>query len=178
MNNGSPLQAWRAGFREGVKMTLADGDVVDPQALNRMVHYKNMSRLFTWMSVGEDSTNGIWAIYGARQGCHMTNIARKDWDWKKVRDFDWLSNFFKEDILPQFADEEGEICANTGMRWNLDKVRKASIELGVDIRKHLDLPIADLDEDGSRFFKAVYTNPTRLEPMVREDQVEYTIDEQ
>ena len=108
----------------------------------------------------------------------MTNIARKDWDWKKVRDFDWLSNFFKEDILPQFADEKGEICANTGMRWNLDKVRKASVELGVDIRKHLDLPIADLDEDGSRFFKAVYTNPTRLEPMVREDQVEYTIDEQ
>ena len=30
MNNGSPLQAWRAGFREGVKMGLENGDVVDP----------------------------------------------------------------------------------------------------------------------------------------------------
>ena len=29
MNNG-PLQAWRAGFREGVKMGLVDGNVVDP----------------------------------------------------------------------------------------------------------------------------------------------------
>ena len=29
MNNASPLQAWRAGFREGVKMGLVDGDIVD-----------------------------------------------------------------------------------------------------------------------------------------------------
>ena len=33
MNNASPLQAWRAGFREGVKMGLVDGDIIDPTKL-------------------------------------------------------------------------------------------------------------------------------------------------
>ena len=39
MNNGSPLQAWRAGFREGVKMGLEGGDVVDPYILKN-IHQK------------------------------------------------------------------------------------------------------------------------------------------
>ncbi len=178
MNNGSPLQAWRAGFREGVKMTLDNGDVVDVKALKDKVHGKNLQRLFTWMSVGEDATNGLWAMYGARQGCHMTNIERNDWDWKLVRDFDWLSNYFKEEVFPQFEDEDGEMCANTGMRWNIEKLRSASNDYGIDLRKHLDLPIADLDADGSRFFKAVYTNPTRMGALIREDQVQYTLEDE
>ena len=66
MNNASPLQAWRAGFREGVKMGLVDGDVVDPLYLKAKVHNKNYKRLLTWMSVGDDVENGLWAIYGAR----------------------------------------------------------------------------------------------------------------
>jgi hypothetical protein len=41
MNNGSPLQAWRAGFREGVKMGLVDGDVIDPADMKKTVHDKN-----------------------------------------------------------------------------------------------------------------------------------------
>ena len=49
MNNGSPLQAWRAGFREGVKMGLVDGDVIDPLQLKKRVHNKNYKRLLTWM---------------------------------------------------------------------------------------------------------------------------------
>ena len=176
-NNGSPLQAWRAGFREGVKMTLENGDIVDPKRLQDMVHAKNLSRLYTWMSVGEDVTNGLWAMYGARQGCYMTNLARNDWDWKLVRDFDWLTKFFFNDVFPNFSDENGELCARTGVRWNKDKLRDSNIQLGIDIKKHLDIPIADLDYDGSRFFKAVYTNPTRLGPLIREDQVTYTLDE-
>ena len=67
MNNG--LQAWRAGFREGVKMGLADGDVVKPEDLHKL-HDKNFKRLLTWMSVGEDVVNGLWAVYGARLDAH------------------------------------------------------------------------------------------------------------
>ena len=44
MNNASPLQSWRAGFREGVKMGLVDGDVIDPKNI-KMVHDKNYKRL-------------------------------------------------------------------------------------------------------------------------------------
>jgi len=176
MNNGSPLQAWRAGFREGVKMTLEGGDVVDPDKL-KTVHKTNLKRLFTWMSVGEDSPNGIWAMYGARLGTYMTNITRTDWDWKNVRDFDWLTNFFNTELFPDFEDPDGEICANTGVRWNKEAVRARSRELGVEIKRHLDLPIADLDEDGSKFFKAVYTNPARMGAFIREDSVQYTLED-
>lgn len=170
MNNGSPLQAWRAGFREGVKMGLVDGDVVDPKDIKK-VHKKNYQRLLTWMSVGDDADNGIWAIYGARQGCYMTNVARESWDWKNVRDFDWLTNFFKTDVFPQFENSEGEICPRTGMRWDKEKLQAETVRLGVELRRELDLEIADLGKEGSRFFKRVYVNPSRLGAQVREDQV-------
>ena len=171
MNNGSPLQAWRAGFREGVKMGLVDGDVIDPRNI-KMVHDKNYKRLLTWMSVGDDVENGIWGVYGARLGCHMTNIARESWDWKNVRDFKWLTEFFENEVFPEFAlDEGGELCARTGVRWDYDKVLNASNELGVSLRRELDLEIAELGKEGSRFFKSVYVNPSRLGAQIREDQV-------
>lgn len=171
MNNGSPLQAWRAGFREGVKMGLVDGDVIDPKNI-KMVHDKNYKRLLTWMSVGEDVENGIWGVYGARLGCYMTQITREDWDWKNVRDFKWLTEFFETEVFPKFeVAEGGELCSRTGMRWDYDKVKEASDELGVILRRELDLEIADLGKEGSRFFKSVYINPSRLGAQVREDQV-------
>lgn len=174
MNNGSPLQAWRAGFREGVKMGLADGDVVAPENLHKL-HDKNFKRLLTWMSVGEDVVNGLWAIYGARLGCHMTNITRDDWDWKNVRDFRWLTKFFEEECFPQFEGGD-ELCINTGMRWDMAKLKDKTVELGYDLRKQLNLKIADMGEEGSAFFKEVYINPSRLGAQVREDQVEDTLE--
>jgi hypothetical protein len=176
MNNGSPLQAWRAGFREGVKMGLVDGDVIDPADMKKTVHDKNYKRLLTWMSVGDDSENGIWAVYGARLGCHMTNITRTDWDWKNVRDFKWLTNYFNENVLPKFQNSPDQLCKRTGTQWNYKAVEDESIRLGIDLRKRLDLEIADLGKEGSRFFKEVYINPSRMGAQIREDQVEDTLE--
>jgi hypothetical protein len=176
MNNGSPLQAWRAGFREGVKMGLVDGNVIDPADLKKCVHDKNYKRLLTWMTVGEDVENGIWAVYGARLGCHMTNIARKEWDWKNVRDFRFLTNMFMEDVLPNFTGDESEMCKRTGMRWDKKVLKEAILDLGVDLRRDLKLEIADIGVEGSEFFKEVYINPSRLGAQVREDQVEDTLE--
>ena len=172
-NNGSPLQAWRAGFREGVKMGLENGDVVDPAKLKK-IHNENYRRLMVWMSVGEDTTNGLWAIYGARLGCHMTNVVRKDWDWKNVRDFDWLTNFFEKELAPQFADGP-EMCPRTGYSWDPVRLKAKTVELGNELRSALDLELADIGLEGSRFFKTVYRNPSRTGAQVREDQVQDTI---
>ena len=49
MNNASPT-SMESRFREGVKMGLVDGDVVDV-ILETKVHNKNYKRLLTWMSV-------------------------------------------------------------------------------------------------------------------------------
>ena len=153
MNNGSPLQAWRAGFREGVKMGLENGDVVDPGDIKR-IHRENYKRLLVWMSVGEDTTNGLWAIYGARLGCYMTNIQRHEWDWKNVRDFDWLSNYFQTELFPQFEGGD-QLCVNTGVTWDQNKLKQETVKIGSELRGVLDLEISDMDSVASRFFKAV-----------------------
>tara|TARA_Y100001980_G_C14545050_1_gene324430 strand:- start:849 stop:1835 length:987 start_codon:yes stop_codon:yes gene_type:complete len=173
MNNGSPLQAWRAGFREGVKMGLDGGDVIDPTRI-KQIHRQNYQRLLVWMSVGEDVTNGLWAVYGARLGCHMTNIQRHKWDWKNVRDFDWLSDYFTKELFPEFEGFD-QMCVNTGMSWDWNKLKKETVRLGEELRGTLDLEISDMDKTASRFFKTVYKNPSRLGPMIREDQVEDTL---
>ena len=126
------------------------------------------------MSVGEDTINGLWAVYGARLGCHMTNIERKAWDWKNVRDFDWLSKFFTNELFPEF-EGGSEMCVNTGVTWDYNKLKARTVELGKDIRGVLDLEISDMDKTASRFFKAVYKNPSRLGAMVREENVVDTI---
>jgi len=91
--NASPYQAWRAGFREGVKMSLVDGLLPkDPKPSNMFWH--NLQRLKVWMSVGLHIDNGAWAMLGARHGCYKTNCT--DWNHVEVRDFDKLNEVWNE----------------------------------------------------------------------------------
>jgi hypothetical protein len=172
-NNGSPLQAWRAGFREGVKMGLENGDVVNPAMLKK-IHRANYKRLLIWMTIGEDVTNGLWAIYGARLGAYMTNVTRHEWDWRNIRDFDWLSNYFNNELAPKFLGGD-QLCPRTGMEWDSYKLKQETIRLGEELRSKLDLEISDVGITGSRFFKTTYNNPARLGPMIREHEVVDTI---
>lgn len=173
-NNGSPLQAWRAGFREGVKMTLEGGKTVEKSQIKK-IHRKNYQRLLVWQSVGLDVQNGIWAIYGSRLGCMMTNLRQTTWNWHNVRDFDWLNNFWHDEIAPKFQvddiTQDAEICERTGYSWNYDVLLEETRKIGAELRHEIDLEFADLDESGSRFFKEVYINPARVHPMARETQV-------
>jgi hypothetical protein len=157
-NNASPLQAWRAGFREGVKMSLNQGqrqEFVNPK---RQLGKRNYQRLLMWCSVGEDVENGLWAIYGARLGCYMTNCT--DWDYVQVRDFEYLNDYWKTNV---------QILSH-------DKVRQQSIELAIQLRLKLNLPVADLDADQSRFFKEVWTNPPRTNTALQEKDVTWDLE--
>jgi hypothetical protein len=60
---------------------------------------------------------------------------------------------------------------NTGQRWNLEQLEAATVELGDIIVNQLGLEVAEIDAQGSRFFKEVYTNPARVHPMAREEDV-------
>lgn len=144
-NNGSAKQAWRAGFREGVKMGLLEGSKANPATFSKQVHWKNFQRLMVWMHVGLDVPNGQWAIYGARQGCYMTNCT--DWDYINVRDFKWLNNFWE--------DHESLIT---------DKMLPYEITgLGETLKFELGLLMSDtFDKDQSILFKSLYTNPPRM----------------
>ena len=99
----------------------------------------------------------------------------EDWDWKDVRDFKWLTNFFNETVAPQFEGGD-QICERTGLRWDMDKLKAKTVELGDILRTDLKLEIADIGVEGSEFFKAVYINPSRMAPQIKEEQVENSIE--
>jgi len=144
-NNATPQQAWRAGFREGVKMGLLEGSKADPNNFSKQVHWKNFHRLLVWMHVGLDVANGDWAIYGARQGCYMTNCT--DWDYLNVRDFKWLNKYWEEN------DSQ-----------TTEKMLPYEIMgIGETLKHELNINIADpFTDEQSILFKTLYTNPPRM----------------
>ena len=139
--NANPFQAWRAGFREGVKMSLDQGAKV--KAL-QAVWWQNYHRLLIWSSVGSDVENGFWSILGAREGAYMTNCT--DWDYANVRDFEWLTSFWKEHHEGQDDDAAIDQCKFYGN----------------ELKTKCNLEISDLDPDASLFFKTVYNNSPRI----------------
>jgi len=139
-NNATPQQAWRAGFREGVKMALDQGVRPDYEGFKRN-HWKNLHRLYIWLMVGADVENGSWAIHGAREGLYKTMCT--DWDYINVRDFEYLNDYWNNKDI---AD-----------------IDKQTAQLGAKLIDELDIPIAEiyLNAQQSKFFKSVYQNPVR-----------------
>jgi hypothetical protein len=93
VNNITPLQSFRAGFREGVKMSLVEG--TKPNTITQ-IEKGNLRRLKVWLTVGTDISNGIYAILGAWYGFYKTVFT--EWDHTLVRDFDYVNDFFHENI--------------------------------------------------------------------------------
>jgi hypothetical protein len=174
-NNGSAYQAYRAGFREGVKLTLDGGVTVDPRLIKERVHERNYKRLLVWASVGADVQNGLWAMFGTRLGAYMTNLAREGFDFKNVRDFKWHDMFWKESIQPQFSGGT-ERCMATGWVYDKKKLQDEIFKLGEVLRSRLGFEIAELDINGSKFFKESWINPPRLGALIKETQVDNSIE--
>lgn len=139
--NATPFQAWRAGFREGVKMSLDQGAKVSKL---QSVWWQNYHRLLIWCNVGEDVENGIWSILGAREGCYLTNCT--DWDYANVRDFDYLTEYWNLNHKEE----------------NLSKMQSLIEGYGQKLKEECDLEISNLGADGSKFFKLVYSNTPRV----------------
>ena len=146
-NNHTAQQAWRAGFREGCKMALDRGLRVTTDEF-KILHWKNLQRLYIWLMVGADVENGLWAIYGAREGLYMTMCT--DWDYVQVRDFKYLNKYWDETVNVHIND---------------DNLLESIQGLGTSLIDELDIPIAvnPLDVQQSKFFKVVYKNTDRNE---------------
>jgi hypothetical protein len=148
--NYTPFQAWRAGFREGVKMVLDRGAKPSIDDFKRRVATRNLNNLTIWHNVGADVENGIWAIYGARLGTWMTMLT--DWDYREVADFDTFHKLWEsqKDKHPTVAAEiVGDILA--------DK---------------LGLPMCMFLEEQSKFFKRHYNaDKYNQGPLVKEMDV-------
>jgi len=138
--NGSPYQAFRSGFREGVKMSLDQGHKVPNKEFRDRIWIHNLHKLMIWCSVGADVENGIWSIYGARLGAYKCNLT--NWNYVEIRDYDWFNSLW----------ETVSSC---------DPVSESK-SLGAELRQGIGLNISDLDPIQSKFFKSVYINPPRV----------------
>jgi hypothetical protein len=116
---GSPFQAWRAGFREGVKMTLLDGVKVAPDEIEQRIWWHNIHRLRMWSTVGAHAENGLYAIHGARLGTWMTNCT--DWNYVDVRDFEILKNIYEQNVdHTNLSNEIQDLGNNLKVKLGLD----------------------------------------------------------
>jgi len=133
--NASPFQAWRAGFREGVKMTLIDGLKINKNEIKTSVWWHNLHRLKVWSTVGSHVDNGKYAILGARMGTYMTNCT--DWDYVQVRDFDILKDIYEQNVNHSSVENDAQdfavkIRLQLGLDWPLwldEKQSKFTVDL-------------------------------------------------
>jgi hypothetical protein len=148
--NHTPFQAWRAGFREGVKMVLDKGSKPNIDSFKQSVASRNLNNLTIWHNIGRDVENGDWAIYGARLGTYMTMLT--EWDPANVQWFDNLVELWEEN------------------RW--DDPSDGSKILGEALTNKLGLPICTLTPDQSKFFKRHYlADKYNIGPLVKEMDV-------
>jgi len=146
--DATPFQAWRAGFREGVKMCLDRGVRPTLTEFESRVNNRNYDNLCIWQTVGADNENGVWAIMGARHGTYKTMLT--DWDYTQVQSFDALQEIWDKEVRDADVVDEAH-------------------SYGDHIRRRLGLPIIDMDPAESRFFKHHYQSQFKNRgPMVRE----------
>lgn len=132
--NGSPFQAWRAGFREGVKMCLDQGRRPTVADFRDRVNQRNLDHLTIWHNIGTDVNNGWWAIAGSRQGTYMTMLT--NWDHNQVQ---WFDNL--EELWHSVATSDPRVLAG---------------QVGIELHAQLGLPVAVLEGEQSAFFKRHY----------------------
>lgn len=148
--NYTPFQAWRAGFREGVKMSLDRGARPSVDEFKETVATRNLNNLTIWHNVGMDAENGEWAIMGARMGTHMTMLT--DWDHANVQ---WFDNYI---AMWETVKNEDPLAL--------------SESYGIELSTKLGLPMCALDSGQSKFFKRHYNSDKHnLDPLVTEMDV-------
>lgn len=136
-NNGSAYQAFRVGFREGVKLTLDRGERVQARDMKRRLHDMNLRNIRIWSSVGSDVENGLWAIYGARLGWY--NMCSPEFDHVLVRNYDWFDQLW----AARGDMDERTLLARIG-------------EIGLEIERETGISIPLLGEKESEFFRETF----------------------
>ena len=132
--NATSQQAFIAGYREGVKMSLNQGERFNTINFIKSIHSSNLRNLVIWMSVGADIENGKYAMLGSRMGCYSAIINKED--VRGIRNIDRMLV-----LIPEAFD-------------NIDEELNA---YGQSLRQRIGLPVADFDADQSKFFKFCYS---------------------
>jgi hypothetical protein len=102
-----------------------------------------------------DVPNGDWAILGAREAVAKINL--DGWDHTHIADYNFMQPFVRE---------------KTNEYSNPLERAKALQHFGDRLRDELHFRVADLDAQGSIWFKSVYQNPKRFGVMITEQEAD------
>lgn len=144
-SNASAFQAFRSGFREGIKMCLDRGTKIATKDFKTKFYPANYSRLLTWMTVGRDVENGIWCMYGARLAVAMLYTDKK-FNHTDIKDYEWFKTFWNK-IWRQTNSGNTVEDQCTGLQGML------STELG--------FPVAELTAEQSILVKQISISPLK-----------------
>lgn len=136
--NGSAFQAFRVGFREGVKLTLDRGERIPAKDMRSRLHPMNLRNLRIWCSVGIDHPHGASAMMGARLG--WAHAIDPNFDHVVVRDYDW----FDENWRPIFEKNH----------WSPTTTEMEVY--GHEIERATGVHVPILDEAASAFFRDTF----------------------
>lgn len=136
-NNTTPYQAFRVGYREGVKLPLDRGMVVPPRAINSVVHPVNLRNLKIWSSVGSHVKNGKWAMLGTRLG--LLSHLDADFDLGNINDYQWFDALWEK--------------LNFGEDTDIDHLLVTTKNR---IFEEFHIDVANLGESDSLFFSETY----------------------
>ena len=144
VNNSTAYQAFRAGFREGIKMGLHEGHLIDMDEIKHQMYPANYARWLIWMTVGRDVENGIWAMYGARLAAYKLYI--EGFDHTMVNDFDWFKTFWDNILI---ETDHGKF------------VEDNAHQLLIELVRNFGLPLVEIDSEQSTWFKNVNFSPVK-----------------
>lgn len=150
--NSSPFQAFRSGFREGVKFGLDSQGKRVQNILNsiQVLPDGTQKRLMTWLTVGADVVNGLYSIYGARLG-FLKVTCEADFNIDQISDYKWFEEIWNKEF--SFV-RDGHFLEHYS-------------RMGKDIHQIFDIPVTDLDAIQSELMKKIMFNPRREGPMVK-----------
>jgi len=137
--NASAYQAFRVGFREGVKLSMEQGQVLKFSQWSTTMHAANFQRLMTWMTIGNDVENGVWSVYGARLAVKL--LQYDNFDFVNIRDYAWFNDFFEQ-------------------HKTVNPMR-ASKSLGKQISEGIGWILPDFDSEQSHFLKMLQLHPDK-----------------
>lgn len=141
----SAYHAFRAGFREAVKLSLVQDKKLSTWKETREKMYQpNLSRLIVWATVGTDTEFGQWAIYGARSG--LAHIWLDNSNIDLIHNYDWFNEKWKQvqGTSPTVANERSA-------DW---------------LSRLLYMKFPNLTPEISKWVKTIYINPERHGPML------------
>lgn len=152
-------QAYRAGFREGVKMSLAWGKPVKGLCYSNFedsLGRQNRLRLKVWCEVGADVHNGLWAILGARMGLYYNTV--EGFDYSLINSYQWIDRCLQNEVLKLLGLDSGQIESPD---FKLSGLKEFIFEYGNRINQKFPLDLKTLSPLESLKFKEEFQNPKR-----------------